>query len=136
MLGQFVGGFGFRFSGQICLVQSFWLPKSRKFTTILARYQPISHICFTKLMVATRFPTNLLQNLPKFNLWTQMGLVNGASGVVKDIIFDENEKNPHTILIEFDNYKGPRFFNQDDYKAQLLFELIPIFVLVDFLHLN
>ncbi len=44
-----------------------------------------------------------------------MGLVNGASRVVKDIIFDENEKNPHTILIEFDNYKGPRFFNQDDY---------------------
>jgi ATP-dependent DNA helicase PIF1 len=52
------------------------------------------------------------------NLWTAKGLVNGASGVIKDIIYSETESMPHTIFIEFDNYVGPKFFNENDERAK------------------
>jgi hypothetical protein len=55
------------------------------------------------------------------NIWTDKGLVNGASGVVRDIICDTN-KMPHTIFIEFDNYSGPHFFPQNDHR----YDWIPI----------
>ena len=43
------------------------------------------------------------------NLWIEHGLVNGATGVLKDIVFDINyRKNslPIAIFIEFDYYTG------------------------------
>ena len=48
------------------------------------------------------------------NIWTNYGLVNGANGIVRDIIYDDNETLPHTVFIEFDNYSGPYFFPADD----------------------
>ena len=46
------------------------------------------------------------------NLWTQKGLVNGANGIIRDIIFLISSRNnlPQTILIEFEHYTGPNFF--------------------------
>ncbi len=53
------------------------------------------------------------------NLWTNKGLVNGANGVIRDIIFAENAIEgslPEAIFIEFDNYIGPKFFSADDHR--------------------
>jgi ATP-dependent DNA helicase PIF1 len=46
------------------------------------------------------------------NLWTQKGLVNGANGTIRDIIFLISSRNnlPQTIFIEFEHYTGPNFF--------------------------
>jgi ATP-dependent DNA helicase PIF1 len=46
------------------------------------------------------------------NLWTKKGLVNGANCYVRDIIYLPNAKNnlPHAILLELENYQGPKFF--------------------------
>lgn len=45
------------------------------------------------------------------NLWTSKGLVNGALGVVKKIIFAENTRAPQdqpiAVMVEFANYFGP-----------------------------
>jgi hypothetical protein len=43
------------------------------------------------------------------NLWIEHGLVNGATGVVKDIIFDLNYEKyalPLAVIIEFDFCTG------------------------------
>jgi ATP-dependent DNA helicase PIF1 len=48
------------------------------------------------------------------NIWTKRGLVNGANGTIRDIVYDDISKQPHTIFIEFDNYAGPYFFNEND----------------------
>ena len=60
------------------------------------------------------------------NLWTNKGLVNGANGFVRDIIYpiDYKEKSllPSVIFIEFEHYTGPRFFEKND----LRFNWIPI----------
>jgi hypothetical protein len=53
------------------------------------------------------------------NLWTSKGLVNGANGIIRDIIFPVNtiERSwPSALLIEFDNYSGPRLFDINDHK--------------------
>ena len=42
------------------------------------------------------------------------GLVNRANGIIRYIIYDDILKQPHTILVEFDNYSGPCFFKDDD----------------------
>jgi ATP-dependent DNA helicase PIF1 len=44
------------------------------------------------------------------NLQTEIGLVNGSMGTVRDIIFSEDQGPPClpiAVLISFDNYKGP-----------------------------
>ncbi|KAK3923565.1 ATP-dependent DNA helicase [Frankliniella fusca] len=43
------------------------------------------------------------------NLWTDAGLVNGAFGTVKHIVFNKGNdtKVPDYILVKFDNFKGP-----------------------------
>jgi len=49
------------------------------------------------------------------NLWTNKGLVNGANGVIRDIIFAENAIEgslPEAIFIEFDNYIAQNFSAQ------------------------
>jgi ATP-dependent exoDNAse (exonuclease V) alpha subunit len=50
-------------------------------------------------------------------LWTKKGLVNGASGTIKDIIYSPDSPSmPHTVLVQFDNYTGPKFFPIGDEK--------------------
>ena len=46
------------------------------------------------------------------NIWTERGLVNGAFGVVRDIVWraedgDPRHNPPFALLIKFDNYSGP-----------------------------
>ncbi|CAF1006699.1 unnamed protein product [Brachionus calyciflorus] len=52
------------------------------------------------------------------NLWTSKRLVNEANWTIRDIIYPnkENYRNqlPSLLLIEFDHYVGPRFFDKDD----------------------
>ena len=53
------------------------------------------------------------------NLWTTFGLVNGANGTVKDIIYANNyipNDLPKAIFIEFDYYTGPKFFPENDHR--------------------
>ena len=50
------------------------------------------------------------------NLWTAKGLVNGANGIIKDILYKPNDNLPFAILIEFNEYTGPRFFQENDPK--------------------
>lgn len=48
------------------------------------------------------------------NIWTRMGLLNGANGIIRDIIFDKNNVNnslPIAVLVEFEFYIGPRLFS-------------------------
>ena len=51
------------------------------------------------------------------NLWTQKGLVNGANGTIREIIYpSEYIKNglPDAIFVEFDYYTGPKYFPEND----------------------
>jgi ATP-dependent DNA helicase PIF1 len=48
------------------------------------------------------------------NLWISQGLVNGANGIIRDVIFEINNPNPTALLIQFDNYTGPKLFDHDD----------------------
>jgi ATP-dependent DNA helicase PIF1 len=48
------------------------------------------------------------------NIWTKHGLVNGANGTIRDILYDAGSSLPYAILIEFDNYSGPKFFDNND----------------------
>ena len=46
------------------------------------------------------------------NLWQQTGLCNGATGIVQDIIYANNQNPPLlpiSVLVEFAKYKGPAF---------------------------
>ncbi|XP_055344659.1 uncharacterized protein LOC129592610 [Paramacrobiotus metropolitanus] len=51
----------------------------------------------------------------KRNLWTAKGLVNGALGYVRDIVYEPGtsptDSLPFVILVEFDKYTGPTFAN-------------------------
>lgn len=52
------------------------------------------------------------------NEWTEMGLVNGAPGIVRDIIYPRTmtnlfETHPIAVLIEFEKYNGPKFFEDE-----------------------
>ena len=38
------------------------------------------------------------------------GLVNGANGIIKDILYKPNDNLPFAILTEFNEYTGPRIF--------------------------
>ena len=44
------------------------------------------------------------------NLLVEAGLVNGSTGTIREIVFEEDQGSPSlpiAILIEFDNYTGP-----------------------------
>lgn len=46
------------------------------------------------------------------NLWPEVGLCNGATGKVVDIIFTENHSPPDlpiAVMVKFDHYTGPSF---------------------------
>ena len=44
------------------------------------------------------------------NLWTGVGLCNGATGSVIDFIYADNQQPPdlpEAVIVKFDNYRGP-----------------------------
>ncbi|XP_028413304.1 ATP-dependent DNA helicase PIF1-like [Dendronephthya gigantea] len=46
------------------------------------------------------------------NLWSSVGLCNGATGTVVDIVYQNNHQPPDlpiAVIIEFENYRGPVF---------------------------
>ncbi len=46
------------------------------------------------------------------NLWSSIGLCNGATGTVVDIIYQNNHQPPDLpigVIVEFENYRGPVF---------------------------
>lgn len=48
------------------------------------------------------------------NVLLSVGLVNGATGVLIDFIYEVGKNAPElpfAIIIEFNDYKGPKFFN-------------------------
>ncbi|KAJ5111720.1 hypothetical protein NUU61_001350 [Penicillium alfredii] len=54
------------------------------------------------------------------NVWTEQGLVNGAFGTVRDIVWpastvDHAQEQLSALLIEFDNYTGPTFRSEPRY---------------------
>ena len=51
-------------------------------------------------------PVMLLQNL-----WQRAGLVNGAMGKVKKVVWNEDAaiRHPAFVVIEFNGYRGPAF---------------------------
>lgn len=47
------------------------------------------------------------------NLWPEVGLCNGATGKIHDLIYQEQRAPPNlpiAVLVQFDNYSGPPFF--------------------------
>ena len=46
-----------------------------------------------------------------------MGLVNGSPGIVRDIIYEEDANImrdlPIVVIVEFESYTGPSFFNDE-----------------------
>ena len=47
------------------------------------------------------------------NLWSSVGLCNGATGTGVDIICQNNHQPPDlpiAVIVEFENYRGPVFF--------------------------
>jgi hypothetical protein len=54
-----------------------------------------------------------------FNTWKKASLVNGAKGIVKDIIYPENcseHSQPEILIICFDKWNGPQFFKDNERK--------------------
>jgi DNA replication protein DnaC len=46
------------------------------------------------------------------NLWSSIGLCNGATGTVVDFIFENNHQPPDlpvAVIVQFENYRGPSF---------------------------
>jgi hypothetical protein len=46
------------------------------------------------------------------NLWTSVGLCNGAKGIIKHILYQANHKPPDlpiAVIVQFENYTGPSF---------------------------
>ena len=49
------------------------------------------------------------------NLWTDVGLCNGATGVVVDFIYSTNQQPPNlpiAVIVKFDDYTGPSINNE------------------------
>jgi len=49
------------------------------------------------------------------NLWTDVGLCNGATGVVVDFIYSTNQQPPNlpiAVIVKFDEYTGPSINNE------------------------
>jgi len=60
------------------------------------------------------------------NIWVELGLVNGTTGTIKDIIWKEGadvkKDPPQSLLIAVDKYDGPALFTREDGK-----KVVPIF---------
>ena len=99
---------------------------SFNYEQLLKLKQPIAHIqarhssAFAKTIKADEMcglvPTLYLARnalvMLTLNLWPEVGLCNGATGKVIDIIYAENDFPPSlpiSVIVQFDNYKGPSF---------------------------
>jgi ATP-dependent DNA helicase PIF1 len=63
------------------------------------------------------------------NIWTERGLVNGSSGVVVNVIWDDGVVNRRSkplkaILVAIPSYTGPGLYTQDD--KQIVIPIFPI----------
>lgn len=48
------------------------------------------------------------------NIWQEVGLCNGASGVIQHFLYKANHRPPDlpvAVMVDFDNYSGPPFLN-------------------------
>ena len=60
--------------------------------------------------------------MPTINFWPEVGLCNGATGKVVDIIFAENHSPPDlpiAVMVQFEHYTGPSF-------TELLPKCVPV----------
>jgi hypothetical protein len=52
------------------------------------------------------------------NIWVELGLVNGTTGTVEDVVWKEHtdvkKDQPQALLIALDGYSGPALFTQQD----------------------
>jgi ATP-dependent DNA helicase PIF1 len=60
------------------------------------------------------------------NIWVELGLVNGTTGTVEDVVWKEHadvkKDQPQALLIAVDGYSGPALFTQQDGR-----KVIPVF---------
>ena len=60
------------------------------------------------------FLANAAKVMLTMNLWSHVGLCNGATGIVRHIIYDNNHHPPDlpvAVIVDFDNYRGPAFID-------------------------
>ena len=56
------------------------------------------------------------QIMPTMKLWTDIGLCNGATGVVLDFIYADNQQPPDlpiAVIVQFHDYTGPSVSNNN-----------------------
>ncbi|KAF5578398.1 ATP-dependent DNA helicase PIF1 [Fusarium pseudoanthophilum] len=68
------------------------------------------------------------------NLWTAMGLVNGAVGIVEDLAWEDRPGGvnprriaPEVIMVRFEGYTGPPYFDDEGPDLPDMTKIIPIF---------
>ena len=60
------------------------------------------------------FLANAIKVMLNMNLGSQVGLFNGATGILRHIIYDNNHHPPDlpvAVIVDFDNYRGPAFID-------------------------
>ena len=60
------------------------------------------------------FLANTAKVILTMNLWSQVGLCTGATGMVRHIVYDNNRHPPDlpvAVIVDFDNYRGPAFID-------------------------
>ena len=65
-------------------------------------------------LVPTLFLAKQASVMLTMNLWPEVGLCNGATGRVIDIIYADNHSPPNlpiAVIVQFDHYTGPSFFD-------------------------
>ena len=62
------------------------------------------------------------------NLWNEQGLTNGANGVVRYIVYEQNMRPPNLptfVLVHFPQYTGPSYYT-DKTTGQKLVPIVPV----------
>ena len=93
--------------GPICLIDA---------THDKARSKQLSSDKFRGLEKNILLKLNAEVNLVT-NFWSDVGHANGAKGIVRDLVFGDNVQTgslPLLIIVQFGNYKGHPFFEEDD----------------------
>ena len=57
----------------------------------------------------------------EMNLASEIGLANGSTGIIKEIVYEESQKAPELpkfCWVEMDDYSGPTFFKDNDNRRQ------------------
>ena len=65
-------------------------------------------------LVPTLFLARKASVMLTMNLWSEVGLCNGATRKVIDIIYADNHSPPNlpvTVIVQFDHYTGPAFID-------------------------